>query len=142
LSEEALLSCMAYVDLNPVRAKMADTPEASDHTSIQERITQRFNLAEAIKGQALANPFELPLSPLEKFEDVVKFDQQTGILYSLSDYLQLVDWTGRAIRRGKRGSIDTNLPPILSRLGVSTEEWLLNSQHFERFFRKKFRKIA
>jgi len=41
-SEEALLSCMAYVDLNPVRAGMAETPEQSEHTSIRERIEPRF----------------------------------------------------------------------------------------------------
>lgn len=38
LDEQALLAAMAYVDLNPVRAGMADTPEASDYTSIQERL--------------------------------------------------------------------------------------------------------
>jgi REP element-mobilizing transposase RayT len=140
LSEEAILSCMAYVDLNPLRAKMAKTPEASEHTSIRERIVQRFDLAEAIKGQPLASPFDLPLAELAKFEDAITAHDQQGILYSFSDYLQLVDYTGRIIRKGKRGSIDSKLPPILNRLGVSPSEWLENSQHFEQIFRKKFRR--
>lgn len=142
LTEEAVLSCMAYVDLNPIRAKMAKTPEESDHTSIKERMVQQFDLAEAIREQPLANPFDIPITALARFEDVVTSGEQTGILYSLKDYLTLVDWTGRAIRRDKRGAIDAGLPPILSRLGVSSDRWLSNSQHFEKFFRKRFRRAA
>ncbi len=35
LDEKALAAYLAYVDLNPIRAKMADTPEGSDYTSVQ-----------------------------------------------------------------------------------------------------------
>jgi hypothetical protein len=38
LDEHALLTAMAYVDLNPIRAAMAETAEQSDHTSVQQRI--------------------------------------------------------------------------------------------------------
>jgi hypothetical protein len=44
LSEEALLSCMAYVDLNPIRTRLCNTPEASDHTSIKAHIVPSFDL--------------------------------------------------------------------------------------------------
>jgi hypothetical protein len=36
LDEQALMACMAYVDLNPVRTNIASTPEASEHTSVND----------------------------------------------------------------------------------------------------------
>jgi len=50
LDEAAIASCMVYVDLNPVRAGVAETPEESDFTSIQERIRawQKETMAAAV----------------------------------------------------------------------------------------------
>ena len=139
LTQEALLTCMAYVDLNPIRAKMATTPETSDYTSVQERIKPQFNLSNAIKEQLLATHFSLPVKPLLKFDDNIQQHKQTGILFSLSDYLQLVDFTGRIIRSDKRGAIPQNLPPILTRLNIPLELWLINSQQFEQVVRRRFK---
>ena len=141
LTEEALLSCMAYVDLNPVRAGMHPTPETSEHTSIKERIQPSLNLENAIReqmDQGLLHQFPVPLKPLMPFEGMIKNEHQSGLLFAETDYLALVDDTGRIIREGKRGAIANQLPHILSRLGFSQAQWLENATQFERFYQSRF----
>lgn len=97
LDERALLACMAYVDLNPIRAGIATTPEQSDYTSVQERI-------ERPESDNLA-PFS------EQGNDAIPF--------KLNDYLELVDWGGREVKHNKRGYIPASTPPILVRLNMN-----------------------
>jgi hypothetical protein len=143
LPEEALLTCMAYVDLNPIRADMCNTSEESDYTSIKERIAPSFGLAKAtddkIKKQRL-HRCDLPLKPLAQFEGNVTSREQIGILFSLKGYLQLVNTTGRIIRPDKRGAIPINLPPILERLSINRQQWLQQSQEFEKLYASRFAK--
>jgi hypothetical protein len=143
LSEEALLTCMTYLDLNPIRASLCNTPEASDYTRIIERIAPSFDLKKAtgdeIKQQRLQR-FDLPLKPLAQFDGNVTSREQIGIFFSLEDYLQLVDTTGRMIRTDKRGAIPINLPPILERLSINRQQWLRQSQQFEKLYASQLAK--
>ena len=52
LDEASLLACAAYVDLNPIRAAMAETLEQSDFTSIQRRIQA---LKESLEAECLGS---------------------------------------------------------------------------------------
>jgi hypothetical protein len=144
-SEEALLSCMAYVDLNPVRSGMAETPETSSHTSIRERIQPEFNLQQAIDDQTdcgdLLN-FRTPLKPLLSFGNQLANELQTGIVFNFEEYLALVDWTGRIIRSDKRGHIDNVIPPILDRLQITADQWRINTTQFEAIHPKRFNRIT
>jgi REP element-mobilizing transposase RayT len=133
-SEEALLSCMAYVDLNPVRAGVADRPETSSHTSIRERLQPEFDLQQAIDDQTECGDlldFQALLKPLLRFEKRLVNKPQTGILFNFEEYLVLIDWTGRVIRSDKRGHIDNALPPILNRLQITPDQWRINTTQFE-----------
>ena len=52
------------------------------------------------------------------------------VFMSLSEYLQLLDWTGRQLKPGKRGSVPKHVPPILERLNLSAELWLQVVEQF------------
>ncbi|MCP5324996.1 MAG: transposase [Oceanospirillaceae bacterium] len=127
LDEKALAACMAYVDLNPIRAQMAKTPETSEFTSIQKR-------CEKAKTAHNPNHPQQQIKDLQPFAGYLRQDMPPGIPFRLSDYLELVDWTGRQIRNNKKGSMAKNLPPILARLGIAPEKWLSLSQHFGEHF--------
>jgi len=107
---------MADVDLNPILARMCNTREASDHTSIKERIAPSFDLKKAtddeIKQQRLQR-FDLPLKQLAQFDGNVTSQEQIGVLFSLEGYLQLGDTSGRMIQTDKRGAIPNNAPQYL-----------------------------
>ena len=121
LDESAVLACMTYVDLNPIRAKMEKTPETSKHTSIKKRI-------HAAKNQ-LPQPSVLTPFVGNPCENIPK-----GIPYSLKDYCELVDTTGRCIRDDKAGHIDNTQSPILERLGLDSAQWLTLTTEFEKHF--------
>ena len=55
---------------------------------------------------------------------------------SLSKYLELLDWTGRQLRSGKRGTIPAELAPILERLGVDAVGWCDLVQKFGKLFKR------
>jgi len=103
LDDAALLTCMTYVDLNPVRAGMAKTSEDSDYTSIQERIKIIKKTKEVpSKPSDQLIPTPAGLMPFIGGEHIEK---EQGIPFDIADYLQLTDWTGRAVRNVKAGAI-------------------------------------
>jgi len=133
LDEAGLLTCMAYVDLNPLRAGIARTPETSEFTSVYERI-QAWQTESAKNTAGEASGENTP--PFSAQFHQAKDDSETSIPFTLTDYLALLDWTGRAIREDKRGFIPQELPPILRRLNASPQRWLRHMQpHGNRFGR-------
>jgi REP element-mobilizing transposase RayT len=69
LDEQAVMAAMAYVDLNPIRAKIANSLEHADHTSIAQRLA----------NDALDQPITAVVSGLPQ--------RQPDITISLRDYV-------------------------------------------------------
>jgi REP element-mobilizing transposase RayT len=114
LDEAGLLTAMAYVDLNPIRAGIAATPEEAEFTSIYERIR-----ALHAENQQPKHRRRLKLLP---FRDQTTAHPQ-ALPMRFSDYLELLDWSGRSVRTDAPGKIESRIPRILERLNVDAEVW-------------------
>jgi len=128
LDEPALAACMAYIDLNPIRANLAKTPGTSSHTSIKHRI-------EHVKASQASNRTDQQSLSLLPFAGNPRQNMPTGLPFRLTDYIELLDWTGRIIRDDKKGSNSTHIPPVLARLGINEENWIYLSKYFESPFK-------
>lgn len=117
LDEAGLLTAMAYVDLNPIRAGIASSPVDSPFTSIYERIAALTDGAD--KLDSVTPGVKVPLLRFRTGECSVAAE----IPYRFHDYLELLDWSGTAIRSDNHGVIDTALPLIMQRLKIDANAW-------------------
>ncbi|QDV40368.1 hypothetical protein Enr13x_01740 [Stieleria neptunia] len=148
VDEEAVLACSVYVDLNLIRACIAETVELSDHSSGQLRVevvqaaqqaphgdskasadgaTQAAD-PQARRGDAFLSPVNLhegtaPAGP-QPSKTNARCSDKGFLAMSEEEYLELLDWSARHLAPGKRGSTPEGHPPILERLGLSPTLWL------------------
>jgi hypothetical protein len=160
--EEALLAISVYIDLNPVAAKIATTPETSDYTSIKQRVehveaqgkTAELEAAEggSVAGSRAAGGLEeaLWLCPIEDRRGLDSTREGMIQGFPLGSYVKLVDYTGRLFRQ-RKASISAELAGIFERLGCSAQSWqarlekLKGDRLLGRFFattRAKLREIS
>jgi len=107
LDEGAALTCMAYVDLNPIRTQKVKNLADSDHTSIQKRLKETSTIA-AIAGQVKSRTMVL----------------------KLKDYIDLVEWTANSIVSKNKAPLPYQLSGTLEQLNLRQENWLNQVQHY------------
>jgi REP element-mobilizing transposase RayT len=148
LDEAAIAACMVYVDLNPIRAGLAATPEESDFASIQQRIRAWRKEMPDASGKQMPSADETvgvvpdcscadaPVPSADWLCPIQSNSQRRGILQMTeTEYFELVDRSGRILRAGKRGAIDADLAPILLRIGIKPDAWFETISRFESRFR-------
>jgi REP element-mobilizing transposase RayT len=200
VDEAAILACSVYVDLNPIRAGVATTPEESEYTSGCDRIRSlpgdtagapptangpsgaraarpadwlcELTLEESTiapvpssvvrelshendsgapdrslaspavpadsghPGKAAAPVGGVALAAQAKPTLGPRASDQGFLPIEIKKYLMLLDWTGRELRRDKRGAIPDHLAPILDRLGLDRANWVQTVRDFGRMFKQ------
>ena len=117
LDEQALAAYLAYVGLNPIRAKMADTRKprrtrpSSDASKRRKTADSRSRYSRSPAIQGTPCPWAYPSA------------------------CRTILRSGRCLRVGKRGTIDGNLPPMLDRLQIDPRHWLYLNKNFESRFK-------
>lgn len=152
LDEASILACAAYVDLNPIRAAIAENLESSSYTSAQQRVlelqakgknTKRSKGDSKIKGGL--KPIAGSLCPVGLTEEKSgtgacvhtegRRASDKGFLpISTCEYLELLDWTARQLRKNKRGSTPKCAAPLFERLGIDERSWIELTRDFGRLF--------
>ena len=133
-AELLCLSFLESLDLNPVAAGVAASPEASEHTSIKARVEHVVSngRAEDLKAAELGSVAavrvsggledELWLVPVEDRRGLgaVREGMRSG--FTLGQYVMLVEYTGRMLRDGK-AAISAEVADVFARLGCTPETW-------------------
>jgi len=150
LDETAILACVAYVDLNPIRAAMAATIETSDYTSGQQRALALQAEVNKTSSSEQANdkklkPIAQSLSPLTigEIKDSIgacchtagcRASDKGFLPLSVANYLELLDWTAREWRSDKPGATPASAALIFERLGIDANAWCELTRDFGQLF--------
>lgn len=124
--EKALVTCLAYFDLNHVRARMVETPEKSEFTSISDRVTELKRSTSLADNDHTGQP-----THLHPFVGNPRDEMPKGLPFRLTDYIELLDWTGRAILANKGGFMINDKPSMLERLQIDPKHWFLCLDYLE-----------
>lgn len=141
--EGAILACMAYVDLNPVRAKKSATLEGSRFTSIRDRLVSKRAKSRLSGVRTVTKPtveqkrlIDLEQNASKRADWLVDLNGPESPFreVDLDAYISLVEWTGQEIRRGKRGYLPANLEPVMDRLELDKQKWVQNVKSYGGLF--------
>jgi len=124
LDEAAVFSCMAYVDLNPVRAKITDKLEESNHTSLQQQINS-IKEKEPIDVQAYLD------SNIRALSNSV---ESKTLPMSLKSYIELVEWTGANIIHPNKAAMPKNIQSSLQSLNLQNNHWLTQIENYNNHY--------
>ncbi|MCG8556831.1 MAG: hypothetical protein MJD61_16335, partial [Proteobacteria bacterium] len=152
LDEGGLLTCMAYVDLNPMRSGAAKSLEGSEFTSIQERLREVGQAAQKRRSGAKRNQGRrrqqeegeagrvdetgrlaelLPFAAPDAEPGAV---ERTQVPMLFDEYVALLRRTGAAIRDDQVDALPPKLAAVVQRVGLEPAQFIAAVRDYSRTF--------
>jgi putative transposase len=120
LDEDSVFSAMAYVDVNPIRAKLAETLDHSTNTSIRKRLN-------ALKE---VDPLNVQAALDASITSLSKKIKSKRLSMTLKNYIELVEWTGKAIHYPNKHTMPSHIQFSLQQLNLQQTHWLKQIEHY------------
>ena len=146
LDEAAVLACLAYVDLNPVRASMVGSIEDYPHVSIGERLRALdddavdtsswlapLELAGQCDGTSVTVVNRLSRKQLAEILDNSSSTELGSLPMKLEDYAELLRWLASQ-HRGDGTTALCRVPSILTKLKLDPVGFSSSANQFGRRF--------
>jgi len=134
--DAALLVCSLYVNMNPIRAGLAETPEDAQYTSMHARLHDRLADDPARSRSGWLTAVHVDGDGFEGVAARRRASDKGYLGISFVEYLELLDALVRRERIERAGGVSGDYPPVLARLGVSAAQWeklvRLTSRRFTR----------
>jgi hypothetical protein len=115
---------------------------AADHRTIADPSCKAAGPPAVIPLRSLGDAFLSPLlideltgkTGADASLDPARCSDKGFLPLSVLDYIELLDWTARHAKPGKRGATPEQLPPVVARLGIEAESWCELVNGFGRLF--------
>lgn len=114
LDDTAVLKCMTYVDLNPVRSGLVRLAEDARHTSLKARIDGRDAHLAAFSASSSSTAERIAIEQHE--------------------YLNLVRWSAGCVRSHGPGRAPSGCVYVLARMQLSRDQWAREMVHYGRWY--------
>ncbi|WP_037987190.1 transposase [Teredinibacter turnerae] len=139
LSENALLAAMAYVDLNPVRAGIAVSPQTSDHTSLKLRLSanKKAEIKHKPSSKNITKRSEkFDYKPLFSFKRSASELRESQLPITFHEYLQLIEFALRKYKNQPEVGQLHHILEVPNQINAAT--WITDSTEFESIYRRRF----
>jgi hypothetical protein len=131
-----------YINMNPIRAGLAERPEDAEYTSTHARLQDRLAGDASLARSGWLAPVHVDGDGYDGVRIHRRASNKGFLGISFREFLELLDALARRERIERAGGVSAEYPDVLQRLGVSAAEWEKTVRMTSRRFTSELERMA